>query len=79
MEKEQVIKKLEEVFVTACDWYVKGNGESITEIRELGETIIKARTNIGQEVDKAKGYIHSVTHNYLVKNELIPTDKDGSD
>ena len=79
MDKEQVIEKLEEVFTVACKQFIESEGYtdnySLTEIKELGETIIAARTNIGQEVEKAKGFIFSNMHNYLVKHDLKPVVK----
>lgn len=82
MEKEQVIEKLEEVFEVACEQFIKSEGYSDTirliEIKELGQTIINARTNVGQEVARAKDFIISNMHNYLVNHDLKPVVK-GSD
>lgn len=58
MEKEQVIEKLEEVFEVACKQFIGSDGYTdnftLTEIKELGQTIITARTNIGQEAKITK-------------------------
>lgn len=57
MEKEQVIEKLEEVFTKACEGYTKRGTGSLTEIRELGETIIRAKQNVAHEVKQAEKFI----------------------
>lgn len=79
MDKEQVINKLEEVFDVACKRFVESDGcvddFGLSEIKELGQVIIHARTNIASEVEKAKSYIHSSIHNYLAKHHLVPIQK----
>lgn len=57
MEKEQVITELEKVFTLACARYEKHRGESLTEIRELGETIIRAKQNVAHEIKQAEKFI----------------------
>lgn len=57
MEKEQVIEKLEKVFTKACDVFDKQGTGSLTEIRELGEAIIRAKQNVAHEVKQAEKFI----------------------
>lgn len=57
MEKEQVIEKLEEVFEHACQQYIKTEDVRLSEIRELGETIIRLKQNVMHEVKQAEQFI----------------------
>lgn len=61
MEKEQVIEKLEEVFEVACSRYValKGTSSSntLSDIREMGDLLLSAKTNERREMEKMSGYI----------------------
>lgn len=71
MEKEQVIEKLEEVFVKACDRYKVHGGTSLSEIRELGETIIRNKQSMRSDVQKAERYIDERIEKHIrCKNEI---------
>ncbi|MDX1769935.1 MAG: hypothetical protein R3328_00270 [Planococcaceae bacterium] len=59
MEKEHVIAELEKVFIRACTRYEKTNSPSITEIRELGEVIIRSKQDIARDVKKAEEFIEN--------------------
>ncbi|MGE7091668.1 hypothetical protein ACQKII_09495 [Lysinibacillus sp. NPDC048646] len=72
MDKEQVIEKLGEVFEEVCKQFIEPNGYvgnvTLTEIRELGQTLINARTSIQYEVMKASEYIDDKIETAIGKN-----------
>lgn len=73
MEKEQVIEKLEKVFGVACDQFINARGNvsdmRLTEIRELGDTIIRVKNNVRYEVERSKKLIESTVDIYLKNQE----------
>lgn len=82
MEKEQVIEKLEEVFAKACERYKVHGDTSLSEIRELGETIIRNKQSIRSDVQKAERYIDERIEKHIKHtNEILVSvgsvEKDG--
>lgn len=61
MEKEQVVKKLGDVFEAVAQRIIDNEGNvdanTLAEVKNLGETIIRTKQNITTEVHKAERFI----------------------
>ena len=82
MENVKVIEKLEKVFEVACNQFIEmkyTSDCSLTELKELGATIINARKNIEHEVQQAKTHVHNTKHSYIAKHILKLVKRKGRD